>query len=110
MMCITRSQRACSPFKESTNKGPHFWDEDHTFFWYTDVYEPIANKVTRRVADETGPLAIDASSNTFTVSGVNILGKPNRKVALGTVQRATSNLICTCFVPCTLLFVTQQRR
>ena len=70
----------CRPFVESVNKGPHFWDEDHALHWYTDIYSPIAKRVERGEASLEGPLSIDASSNTFTVSGVNVRGKQSRNV------------------------------
>jgi hypothetical protein len=70
----------CRPFIESNNKGPHFWDEDHPIRWYTDIYDPVAKAVEAGAAGAAGPLAVDGSSNTFTVSGVNVLGKPSPNV------------------------------
>lgn len=53
---------------DSTNKGPHFWDESHTFDWYLDVYEPVAKATVSNPQIVAG----DASTNTFTYSGVGI--------------------------------------
>ena len=73
---------AYRPFVESNNKGPHFWDEQHPIRWYTDIFDPVAKAVESGKATEEGPLAVDASSNTFTISGVNVLGKRSRKVCI----------------------------
>lgn len=59
----------------SANKGPHFWDETHTFEWYVRLYSRGARRladapVGRREAD----IFIDASSNTFTWSGIGVRG------------------------------------
>ena len=54
--------------RESRNKGPHFWDEQHDFPWYLDLYDDVA------AAAQTDPQVVsgDASSNTFTYAGVGI--------------------------------------
>ena len=72
---------------ETLNKGPHFWDEDHDIAWYTDVFRSTAQLVDQGAADEHGPLTIDASSNTFTVSGINVLGKGSK---------VSRSCICAC--------------
>jgi hypothetical protein len=77
-----RSKPLRRPFMESRNKGPHFWDESHPVQWYTDIFDPVAQMVERGVATAEGPLVVDASSNTFTTSGVSIRGKRSRKVHL----------------------------
>ena len=62
----------------SANKGPHFWDEDHSFGWYVDLYSRNAARLLRgsRAADA---IFVDASSNTLTYTGVGVRGK--RKLA-----------------------------
>jgi N-acetylgalactosamine 4-sulfate 6-O-sulfotransferase len=66
-------------FVASTNKGPHFWDEcpdpgrsaggpPHCAFQgYLDLYAPLAAAVA---AGNAAAVSADASSNTFTASGV----------------------------------------
>ena len=87
---------------ESRNKGPHFWDEDHTFRWYTDIFDPVAQAVERGEATAEAPLSIDASSNTFTVSGVNVRGKRSHNVR---EQLATVLLLVATFAACSLPYV-----
>lgn len=58
----------------SLNKGPHFWDERHTFKWYLDIYQRGAQEI-ETAKPKTGILG-DASSNTLTYSGVGIQGRP----------------------------------
>jgi hypothetical protein len=60
---------------ESQNKGPHFWDESHPWDWYTEMYSPVAQKIDAQPDTFFDGLTIDASSNTFTVSGVNMRGR-----------------------------------
>ena len=60
----------------SANKGPHFWDEAHPFEWYVRLYSRGARRLAdaaaaRREAD----VFLDASSNTFTWSGIGVRGK-----------------------------------
>lgn len=77
---------------ESNNKGPHFWDETHDIGWYTDIFAPIAKAVEAGASSEQQPLAVDASSNTFTVSGVNVLGKVNNNVRPLCLRFESANL------------------
>lgn len=84
----------CRPFIESNNKGPHFWDEQHPWTWYTDIYSPVAQAVDASAANKSGPLAVDASSNTFTISGVNVRNTPNDQVLL--------RACCVCTHTCTM--------
>lgn len=58
----------------SLNKGPHFWDEKHSFKWYLDIYQRGAQEI-ETAKPKTGILG-DASSNTLTYSGVGIQGRP----------------------------------
>lgn len=58
----------------SSNKGPHFWDEDHSFGWYVGLYSRDASKLL----DGRRPnraIFLDASSNTLTFTGVGVRGK-----------------------------------
>ena len=75
-----RVRAACRPFIGSNNKGPHFWDERHEMLWYTDIFQPVADAVDAGEADMHGPITCDASSNTFTVSGVNVVGNTTDEV------------------------------
>lgn len=65
----------CRPFKASGNKGPHFWDEGgHDWGKYTELFSVVSDQV----AKDEGPVdtvTVDASSNTFSVSGVSIRGQ-----------------------------------
>lgn len=76
------SASACRPFQRSNNKGPHFWDERHEFSWYTDLYQRTADAVDAGEAGPDGPITVDASSNTFTSSGINVAGNSNDEVRL----------------------------
>eukprot|EP00887_Chlorella_sp_A99_P007481 scaffold2.g7481.t1 len=71
-------------FMESRNKGPHFWDEPHSFDWYLSLYDDVAAAVQK----DPGLVTLDASSNTFTYSSVGVRGKPSPKVLLPQVLRA----------------------
>ncbi|KAK9810890.1 hypothetical protein WJX73_005645 [Symbiochloris irregularis] len=68
---------------DSKNKGPHFWDEQHPFDWYLDIYSPVASAVVK----DSNLVVGDASTNTFTYSGVGIRGKKNDDVILPGVIR-----------------------
>eukprot|EP00899_Mesostigma_viride_P013848 jgi/Mesvir1/22464/Mv18494-RA.1 len=72
---------------ESLNKGPHFWDEPHAWDWYVDLFAPVAQAA---LADPPTIIAGDASSNTFTYSGVGIRGKPNGEVLLPELMYAVN--------------------
>ena len=82
----------CRHFVDTGNKGPHFWDEEHAWTWQTDTYSPIAQAVDAGTANATQPLAVDGSSNTFTVSGISIRNRAN-------------NEVCACPLCVLLLFV-----
>lgn len=65
----------CRPFVDSRNKGPHFWDESKPFEAYTNIYSLTAERALALPEGETlGEVTADASSNTFSVSGVQIRG------------------------------------
>jgi N-acetylgalactosamine 4-sulfate 6-O-sulfotransferase len=62
-------------FVQSTNKGPHFWDESVSatsgFEQYLALFEPLALRVGSAPAAAAGALlSADASSNTLTAAGV----------------------------------------
>ena len=81
-------------FVESSNKGPHFWDESpvppegHMGF---DGYLDLFDRLAARVAAEPSPggagaplLSADASSNTLTAAGVWRRGhSPQGDVSIG---------------------------
>jgi N-acetylgalactosamine 4-sulfate 6-O-sulfotransferase len=54
---------------KSHNKGPHFWDEGHSFDWYLRLYDVSS----AAIAAAPGQVVVgDASSNTLTYSGVGV--------------------------------------
>jgi N-acetylgalactosamine 4-sulfate 6-O-sulfotransferase len=62
----------------SHNKGPHFWDEGHTFDWYLRLYDISAVAIQR----DPGHVVVgDASSNTLTFSGIGV--RSSRQLAGG---------------------------
>ncbi|KAK9829104.1 hypothetical protein WJX72_003914 [[Myrmecia] bisecta] len=69
---------------DNSNKGPHFWDEQHTFDWYLDIYQGFAAKLVQDPQLVTG----DASSNTYSYTSVGIRGEPNAEVLLPRVLKA----------------------
>jgi len=85
----------------SRNKGPHFWDEAHTFQWYLNIYEHSASFVqqcaaARRPAprltpagrDPANAVIGDASSNTLTYSGVGVRNNRHPPASLASVLAA----------------------
>ena len=74
----------CRQVKDTGNKGPHHWDMDRKFSKYLHVFDRIAHEVERGRADGSKPLAIDASTATFTFSGVGVNNKPTEQVRLAT--------------------------
>ena len=65
----------------SENKGPHFWDGPQTLHWYVSLFARGAARLQRQrqlEGDEGGMrrrgggVFIDASSNTFTYSGIGV--------------------------------------
>ena len=65
----------------SANKGPHFWDESHSFAWYIDLYRHGAQQLASGAADARS-IFIDASSNTLSFSGVGVRGAARPAVLL----------------------------
>lgn len=62
-------------FVQSTNKGPHFWDESVSassgFEQYLALFDPLAARVGSAPPASAAPLlSADASSNTLTAAGV----------------------------------------
>lgn len=55
----------------SANKGPHFFDEPHSWEWYLTIYARGAAALLDGSADPRAVM-IDASSNTFTYSGIGV--------------------------------------
>ena len=54
---------------KSHNKGPHFWDEGHSFDWYLRLFDVSA----AAIGLQPGSVVVgDASSNTLTYSGVGV--------------------------------------
>ncbi|GMH44760.1 hypothetical protein BSKO_12712 [Bryopsis sp. KO-2023] len=74
-------------FMTSKNKGPHFWDENHPWDWYLDIYDDFAQVLhDSKTSNET--ITCDASSNTFSYSGVGVRGSKNQQVLLPEVLKS----------------------
>lgn len=72
------------------NKGPHFWDETHTFEWYLRLYDEASAAV--EAAPGTAVFG-DASSNTLTFSGVGV------RSTRGPAARATLAAVLAAVTP-----------
>ena len=80
-------------FVNSLNKGPHFWDESPPgpagqFASYVALFDELAKRVAANASDATSSatrlVSCDASSNTFTASGVYRRGhSPEGDVTVG---------------------------
>jgi N-acetylgalactosamine 4-sulfate 6-O-sulfotransferase len=64
-------------FVESSNKGPHFWDESplppaalSDFSGYLSLFNALAARVAAAPSASAGLVTADASSNTLTAAGV----------------------------------------
>ena len=79
----SRLSRASTHLLPSANKGPHFWDEHHTFASYLRLYGRSARKLAAATAARRAvDILVDASSNTFSYSGVGVRGARAPQVVL----------------------------
>ena len=71
----SRLSKASTHLLPSANKGPHFWDEQHTVASYLRLYGRSARRLAAATAARRAvDILVDASSNTFSYSGIGVRG------------------------------------